>query len=118
MVVLVDFPTIEKVCTDHVHFDRAKQTTDIFRTIAPTGLISLPTNDMWKHHRRIIGPAMTSKYLSLTTPRANEAVRDIIDLWKRKVGLAGGLAWHAEFDLENATLVRQKANELTIGCYM
>lgn len=54
---------------------------------------------------------MTSKYLSLTTPRANHAVANLIALWKTK-GLrlgkgddAPGRCFEAQQDLEWATLV-------------
>ena len=105
-IVLADLPTIEHVLTKQTRaIDRAAQTTEIFAGLAPTGQIALPTNEMWKHHRRIVGPAMTSKYLSLTTPLANEAVTDVIDYFKAKIIRANGRAWSVEKDMEGATLV-------------
>jgi cytochrome P450 len=77
----------------------------MFRTILPTGQLSQRTNTMWKHHRRIIGPAMTSKYLSLTTPRANEAVRELIELFAAKAKVAEGKGFQAEVDMEGGTMV-------------
>jgi cytochrome P450 len=105
-VVLADVPTIEHVLTKQTRaIDRAAQTTDIFAGLAPTGQIALPTNEMWKHHRRIVGPAMTSKYLSLTTPLANEAVTDVIEYFKAKIARVDGRSWSVEKDMEGATLV-------------
>ncbi len=104
MVVVADYATIDHIVTRQTDsFDRAKHTSNVFRTIIPTGQISLQTNDMWKHHRRLIGTAMTSKYLSLTTPRANEAIGELIELWKVK-SHATSRAWAAEQDMESATM--------------
>ena len=105
-VILTDYPTIEHVLLkQHATIDRAKQTTDLFRGLIPTGQISLDTNDQWKHHRRIVGPAMTSKYLALATPLANEAIRELIDYWQEKLKVAGDRSFAVEKDFEGATMV-------------
>ena len=103
---MADYPTIEHVLLkQNKAIDRAAQTTEIFKGLTPTGQIGLPTNDMWKHHRRIVGPAMTSKYLSLATPLANEAVMDLVRLYKAKAEIAGDRSWAVEKDMEAATMV-------------
>ncbi|ORY21756.1 cytochrome P450 [Naematelia encephala] len=105
MVVVTDYQSIDNILTKQTqHCDRDSHTIKAFRTILPRALISLPTNDMWKHHRRIIGTAMTSKYLSLTTPRANESVKELVNLWRRKASVCEGRAWAAEGDMESAAL--------------
>lgn len=48
---------------------------------------------------------MTSKYLSLAAPLANEAVADLIEFWKAKSAAAGDRAWAVEKDFEGATMV-------------
>ncbi len=99
-----DYAEIESIITKRVkQFDRASNTIDIFRTILPKGQIALPTNEMWKHHRRIIGTAMTSKYLSLTTPRANETVKQLVGLWNVK-SEQSQLPFGASKDFEGATM--------------
>jgi cytochrome P450 len=91
MVVVTDYASAEHLLTkQHSLLERSQITLDIFKSILPTAQIGIKTNDMWKHHRRIIGTAMTSKYLSLTTPRANESIRHLIDLWREKQASAGG----------------------------
>ncbi|KAK4684370.1 hypothetical protein P7C73_g5809, partial [Tremellales sp. Uapishka_1] len=84
--------------------DRAEFTTKVFACIFPAALIGLPTNDVWRHHKRILGFAMTSKYLSLTTPKANEPIKDLIELWKLKAEKAGGRSWDAMKDMDAATM--------------
>ncbi len=105
MVLLSDYQTCENVLTQQTHFhDRADTVIKMFSNILPTGQIALKTNEMWKHHRRIIAPAMTSKYLSLTTPRANESIGNLVELWRAKSDAAGGRAWAAGNDMESSTM--------------
>ncbi|KAK8847633.1 hypothetical protein IAR55_005492 [Kwoniella newhampshirensis] len=47
---------------------------------------------------------MTSKYLSLTMPRAYDSVSDLIELWRAKRDLCRGKTWSAASDLEGATM--------------
>lgn len=109
MLVVSDFQTIETLLVkQHQSLDRDSRTMTLFGTILPQGQIALPTADKWKHHRRIIGPAMTSKYLSLTTPKANEAIGELVKLWRLKIAKAGGRAWVASLDIENATMVSRR----------
>jgi cytochrome P450 len=105
MVIVADDASAEHLTTKQSSsLERSSIIAKIFRSIIPTAQIVLPTNDMWKHHRRIIGTAMTSKYLSLSTPRANESIKHLIDLWKAKRATAGGRAWRAEEDLGSSTM--------------
>jgi cytochrome P450 len=102
----MDYQEIESILqVRHAEFDRGENTARVFRHLLPTGQISQITGPMWKHHRRIIGPAMTSKHLSLTTPRANEAVKNLIELFKLKADKAEGRSFVAEGDMESATMV-------------
>jgi cytochrome P450 len=105
IVVITDYPSIENLMLkQHNHLDRSAATVALFEGILPTAQISLLSTPMWKHHRRIIGPAMSSKYLSLTTPRANESIKMLIEYWRIKQKSSGGKAWHATVDLEGATM--------------
>lgn len=93
-------------------------TAKMFTGTIPTALISLPTNDTWKRHRRIVGTAMTSKYLSLTTPRANEPIKEVIELWRLKGET--DMEFEAHQDLSNGTMVSssEKEKKLMSGCDM
>lgn len=83
-------------------FDRSSVLRKMFGSIIPTGQIALPIGSMWKHHRRIVGPAMTSKYLSLSTPRINTAIANLIALWTLKLERSNGRAWLAGEDIVSA----------------
>jgi cytochrome P450 len=123
MVVVTDLQEAESILHRRAaSFDRASHVCLLFRTIMPKAQIALPTNDMWKHHRRIIGTAMTSKYLSLTTPRANEVVAQLVQLWKVQTERSGGRAFTGKTGLEGATLVSHervlKRLLTAVGCYL
>nr|XP_031860768.1 uncharacterized protein CI109_003812 [Kwoniella shandongensis]KAA5527840.1 hypothetical protein CI109_003812 [Kwoniella shandongensis] len=47
---------------------------------------------------------MTSKYLTLTMPKAYDSVGQLIELWKAKGDICGDRSWSAGSDLEGATM--------------
>lgn len=108
-VILSDYQEIESVFARHADFDRAAQTTEIFDLLIPTAQISQRTNTMWKHHRRLIGSAMSTKYLGMTVPRANEAVDELVDLFEAKIDKSEGKPWQVEGDMIAATMVSPPA---------
>lgn len=86
-------------------YDRSSDIIDSFSKIIPRALLTLPTGDTYKHHRRVIGTAMTSKYLARAVPRAWEGVKGLVELWKAKREVSGGKAWAVEGDMQGATMV-------------
>jgi cytochrome P450 len=105
-LLLTDLQAIETIFVkQHNVWDRANETIRKFRTILPFGQLSLPTDAMWKHHRRIMGPAMTSKYLSQMTPLANDVAKELVDMFKAKAQVAGDRGFRPEADIEGATMV-------------
>lgn len=85
---------------------RALHTAGVFRNIVPTGQIAIQTNDVWKQHRRLIGPAMTSKSLSMMTPGAVKAVKELVALFEAKRIKAAGRPFATAADLVSAAMVR------------
>ena len=83
-------------------FERADLSTVTFRHTMPTGLISLKTNDVFKRHKRVLAPAMTSTCPSLRrieltdladlsnfTPRITACLQDLLNLFDIQRQLAG-----------------------------
>ena len=58
---------------------------------------------------------MTSKYLSLATPLANEAVMDMVNYFKAKIVASEGKAWSVEKDFEAGTMVSRPRIKLIAG---
>lgn len=106
--MLSDYPTIEHILLKQTkNIDRANITINVFKWMTPTGQIALPTNDMWKHHRRIVGPAMTSKYLSLSTPLATRCTDKFVKYIGTKVQFAQGRPFEIEEDFRAVTMVSE-----------
>ncbi|WVQ98298.1 hypothetical protein IAU59_005421 [Kwoniella sp. CBS 9459] len=105
MVIITDYQEVESLLLRrHSSLDRSSETMNLFRTILPQALLTLKTGDKWRHHRKVIGPAMTVKYLSLTMPNVTRTADLLIDLWRLKSKVAGERTWDAEKDLESATM--------------
>jgi hypothetical protein len=104
--VITDIATTQQILSTPIGtFDRSADIQKSFGQIIPSALLTLPTNDTYKHHRRIIGTAMTSKYIARATPKAFESVKELVGLWKVKRDRTDR-AFEAEADLQAATMVR------------
>ncbi|KAG9018278.1 hypothetical protein FRB90_011678 [Tulasnella sp. 427] len=68
---------------------RAVDQSDImlaaFSGTIPYGMPSLKTGDVWKKHRRVMSPLVTSKYLKSMTPAIAENAKALVDLWRNKM---------------------------------
>lgn len=109
--MLSDLSTIEHILLKQTkNIDRANITINVFKWMTPTGQIALPTNDMWKHHRRIVGPAMTSKYLSLSTPLATRCTDKFVKYIATKAQFTQGRPFEIEEDFRAVTMVSLEAD--------
>ena len=86
-------------------YDSEETIRNAFKLLIPQGMLSFPAGPEWKHHRRIMGPAMSNRYLSSMAHHVEACVDELLDLWRVKAELGGEGAWEAAEDLENATLV-------------
>jgi hypothetical protein len=104
--VLTDYASIENILTkQHASFDRDCNSIAIFSSILPKAMITLRTDRIWKHHRRLLGPAMTSKHLSQSTPKTHEAFGEMLALWKLKIERSDGRGFSVLKDVEDAAMV-------------
>ncbi|CAD6585065.1 MAG: hypothetical protein TREMPRED_004040 [Tremellales sp. Tagirdzhanova-0007] len=67
-------------------------------------MLVLPNGPMWKHHRRIMGPAMTNRFLGKSAGQINQSIVELVSLWESKTNLAMGKAFDANADMENASM--------------
>jgi hypothetical protein len=61
---------------------------------------------MWKQHRRLIGPAMTSKSLSMMTPGVVKSVKELVGLFEAKRVKAAGRPFSMAEDFVSSAMVR------------
>lgn len=85
LIIVSDIQEVEDILVRRTQeFDRSLATIEVFSPLAPTAQIALPTNAMWKHHRRIMGPTMTSASVKRFSPRASASIARLVELWKLK----------------------------------
>ncbi|KAJ7152702.1 cytochrome P450 [Mycena crocata] len=114
LVVLSDSQEIQDVLINRdADFERGDESTTPFKNMSPQGMLSLPTNDQFKRHKRWLGPTMTNPYLARMTPRIVEQAQELVELWsicapRLKPVVSGGsttdIAISAEQDLRLATI--------------
>ncbi|KAG9027723.1 hypothetical protein FS837_004185, partial [Tulasnella sp. UAMH 9824] len=99
---------------------RAVDQSDImlaaFSGTIPYGMVSLKSDDVWRKHRRITNPLMTSKYLKSMTPAIAENARALVDLWKSKmqrVKSKGGICFSCEDDFRYVSI--DAITSITLG---
>ncbi|KIO25299.1 hypothetical protein M407DRAFT_25415 [Tulasnella calospora MUT 4182] len=81
--------------------DQSDITSTSFSGTIPYGMVSLKSNDMWRKHRRVTNPLMTSKYLKSMTPAIADNARSLVKLWEskiRKVKSKGATCFSCEDD--------------------
>lgn len=79
----------------------------VFKAIVPTGQIATVSNDMWKRHRRMIAPALSSRSLEMMTPRVVATVKELITLFDAKRIKAQGRPWEVLEDFVSSAMVRR-----------
>ncbi|KAL7414525.1 cytochrome P450 [Mrakia frigida] len=93
IVVLSDLKEVEDILGRRSgEFDRARTTSKIFSCMARYGMLALPTNEMWRHHVRLFGPAMSNQNLRLVTPSMTDIISQLITLWDIKSKHLGSLS--------------------------
>ncbi|KIO33746.1 hypothetical protein M407DRAFT_17357 [Tulasnella calospora MUT 4182] len=99
---------------------RAVDQSDImlaaFSGTIPYGMVSLKSDDVWRKHRRVMNPLVTSKYLKSMTPAIAESARALVDLWKSKmqrVKSKGGTCFSCEDDFRYVSI--DAITSITLG---
>ncbi|KAF7309060.1 Cytochrome P450 [Mycena kentingensis (nom. inval.)] len=107
IVILADAQEMQDVLVNRsAEFERSTSITSLFAATVPHGLIALPTNDEFRHHRRYLGITMTTPYIARMVPRMVDLIQELIDLWtlasKRLSGPTDAL--NAYDDIRSATI--------------
>ncbi|KAG8915337.1 Hsp70 suppressor, GTPase facilitates ribosomal subunit dissociation [Tulasnella sp. 408] len=120
MVAIADAQEIEDFLNKATRSRAVDQRFDIMLTAfsgtIPYGMVSLKTNDMWRKHRRITSPLMSSKYLKSMTPAIANNARSLVKLWEskiRKVASKGATCFSCEDDFEYIAL--DAITSITLG---
>ncbi|KAJ7067242.1 cytochrome P450 [Mycena amicta] len=82
IVILADSQETHDLLVNRAaEFDRSKLVNNLFAATLPQGMLALPTNHQFKHHKRYLGITMTNPYLARMTPRIVDRMQELVDLW-------------------------------------
>ncbi|KAF8194043.1 cytochrome P450 [Mycena galopus ATCC 62051] len=91
IVILADSQEMYDVLVNRAaEFDRSKSISALFAGTLPQGMLALPTDEQFKHHKRYFGITMTNPYLARMTPRMVDLMQELVDLWSAGAKRLGG----------------------------
>ncbi|KAJ7882836.1 cytochrome P450 [Mycena leptocephala] len=108
IVILADSQEIQDVLVNRAaEFARSKSITALFEATVPHGMIALPTNPEFRHHKRYLGITMTNPYLARMTPRMVDLMQELVDLWavaSKRLGAGPDVAINVYDDIRFAAI--------------
>ncbi|KAG9018268.1 hypothetical protein FRB90_011668 [Tulasnella sp. 427] len=78
-----------------------------FQSTIPLGQVAMKTNDVWRKHRRITAPIVSSKYLNQLAPVIDHNTRLLVEYWEKKIEIVkreGGTCFACAGDFQNSAL--------------
>ncbi|KAG8683309.1 hypothetical protein FRC11_013713, partial [Ceratobasidium sp. 423] len=104
MVIVSDRKETERILIEEKITDQPKRMNQVFQTVIPNSQIAVPTNEIWKRHRRFTGPSMSRRYLERMSARITKGANSLARLWNAKVDEVGSYAFEAGLDVRSATM--------------
>ncbi|QRV79699.1 cytochrome P450 family protein [Ceratobasidium sp. AG-Ba] len=104
MLIVADPAEVDRIIVKGKNIEAIRFARIIYGRITPTGQIALPTDVMWKIHRRMFGPMLNQEYLSRMVNRISASATSLVELRNAKLKLANGKAFSAELDIKLAML--------------
>jgi hypothetical protein len=66
--------------------------------------VVMPTNDQWRHNRRLVNDAMSPRFLSnIASQQVYNQALNLVELWRQKMRLSKGHAFNLRADLSLCT---------------
>ncbi|KAG8908011.1 hypothetical protein FRC01_007524 [Tulasnella sp. 417] len=78
-----------------------------FQSTIPLGQVAMKTNDVWRKHRRITAPIVSSKYLNQLAPVIDQNTRLLVEYWEKKIEVVkreGATCFACAGDFQNSAL--------------
>ena len=116
-LVVSDPVEVERLISGR-NVDVAPAMNELFAPLVPRSQVSLPTNNTWKHHRRVLGPSMHRRYLSRMTNHISNAALSLVKLWDAKLEIAGenSFGTNTDFGLATADSIASISMGFSFGC--
>ena len=100
MVFIADWRESQDILVRRTEFDRSKFFGEILLGLLPKAFISMPTNDTFRHQRRLLANTMSPAFLhQVAAPRVHDAALDLMELWHLKLKLAENHPFSAPSDI-------------------
>ncbi|KAG8995362.1 hypothetical protein FRB90_000204 [Tulasnella sp. 427] len=108
-VIIADLQEIEDILcrTRSKSLEMSDMQITSFQGTIPYGSVALKTNDMWKQHRRVTTPLMSSKHLNEMTPAILANAKALVSYWTKKMNVMKqhqGVCFSCQNDFEMSTL--------------
>lgn len=105
-VFVADFYETRDVVTRRTkEFDRSRYFGDLFAAALPHNQVSMPTDDRWRAHRKLMNDTMSTPFLNgVVAPELGHTFGVLIKLWKEKSRLAQGRPFSVHTDIHKAAL--------------
>ena len=105
MVFLADWRESQDILTQRKEFDRSRFFGDVLRGLLPNAFITMQTDDIFRHQRRLVAKTMSSSFLSqVSAPRIYNTVLDLVELWHIKIELVGDHPFSGPSDIHHMAL--------------
>ncbi|KAJ7860117.1 cytochrome P450 [Mycena olivaceomarginata] len=110
IVILADYQEMHDLLVNRAaEFDRSKLVNNLFAATLPQGMLALPTDQQFKHHKRYLGITITNPYLARMTPRIVDRMQELVDLWsvaarRLAVGSSTEVAFNALDDIRLSSI--------------
>ena len=100
MVFIADWRESQDILTRRMEFDRSDFFGDVLLGLLPKAFICMPTNDTFRHQRRLLANTMSPAFLDqVAAPKIYNAALDLIELWRLKIKLVGNHPFLASSDI-------------------
>ncbi|KAJ7721718.1 cytochrome P450 [Mycena maculata] len=107
LILVADAKEIEEnLLKQAQNFDKAGFVRAAFFCALPEGTVSLPTNEQWKLHRRMMAPSMSPAFLATRMNRISANVQKLLDIWalKSNFSLQSNGVFECDDDLERFSM--------------
>ncbi|KAH7339908.1 cytochrome P450 [Rhizoctonia solani] len=103
-LVVADRAEAERLMIKFKNVDFPPTVFRMFEPLIPLSIMGLPGQDTWKHHRRVMGPSMSRRFLTRMEPNVFKVANQLVKLWEQKYQIASNRAFAADLDLGLASM--------------
>ncbi|QRW22658.1 cytochrome P450 family protein [Rhizoctonia solani] len=104
LIIISNIKETERLLIKNKTTELSKRVNQGFEFVMPEGQISMPTNEVWRKHRRIAGPSMSRRYLERMLGRIDASANNLVKFWRAKADITGSHCFEADLDIHLASM--------------